>query len=101
MKKQHLTHLSGRITKERHRGDSFLIGKYFRYEPLEDARTPSHSLTDGYQILEEKGYQFVLIKYFVCDCHFISTFEKKEGCYHLNDLVDGNAFVRFYLNKCI
>ena len=29
--------------KERHWGDSFLIWKYFRYEPLEDARTVSLS----------------------------------------------------------
>jgi len=54
---------------------------------------------DGYQVLEEKGFQFVLLKYLVCGCHCIPTFEKNEGRYYLNDFVDGDAFIRFYLNK--
>jgi len=56
---------------------------------------------DGCRILEGKGYQFINIKYLVRGCHLIPTFDRHEGRYYLNDLVDGDAFVRFYLNKHI
>ncbi|KAF8582421.1 hypothetical protein K439DRAFT_156885 [Ramaria rubella] len=54
---------------------------------------------EGCRVLEEKNYRFVMLKYLLRGCHMIPTFEKKVGRYYLNDLVDGDAFLRFFLNK--
>ena len=54
---------------------------------------------EGCRVLEEKDHQFVLLKYLVQGCHIIPTFEKQSGRYYLNDLVDSDAFIRFFLDK--
>ncbi|KIJ38049.1 hypothetical protein M422DRAFT_177113, partial [Sphaerobolus stellatus SS14] len=54
---------------------------------------------EGCTVLEEKSYTFVFLKYLIRGCHLIPTFKKDEGKCYLNDLVDSDAFVRFFLNK--
>ncbi|KAF8578339.1 hypothetical protein K439DRAFT_1529313 [Ramaria rubella] len=51
----------------------------------------------GCTVVEEKNYHFVMLKYLLCGCHMILTFSK-VGWYYLNDLVDSDAFLRFFLN---
>ncbi|KAF8585398.1 hypothetical protein K439DRAFT_1615941 [Ramaria rubella] len=51
---------------------------------------------EGCTVVEEKNYRFVMLKYLLRGCHMIPTFEKKVGRYYLNDLVDGDAFLRFF-----
>ncbi|KAF8574636.1 hypothetical protein K439DRAFT_1548472, partial [Ramaria rubella] len=51
---------------------------------------------EGCTVVEEKDYRFVMLKYLLCGCHMIPTFEKKVGRYYLNDLVDGDAFLCFF-----
>ncbi|KIJ35381.1 hypothetical protein M422DRAFT_133116, partial [Sphaerobolus stellatus SS14] len=48
---------------------------------------------EGCTVSEEKSYTFVLLKYLIRGCHLIPAFEKDEGKYYLNDLVDSDAFV--------
>jgi len=51
---------------------------------------------DGCCVFEERGYSFVFPDYLVRGCHMIPAFDT-PGKYHLNDMVDGDAFIRFYL----
>ncbi|KIJ45410.1 hypothetical protein M422DRAFT_121740, partial [Sphaerobolus stellatus SS14] len=48
---------------------------------------------DGCQIFEENSYRFVLPKYLVRGCHMIPVFGSSEKSFHLNDLVDVDAFL--------
>jgi len=68
---------------------------------FENSKRKPAARWDGCRILEEKGYQLLSLKYIVRGCRLIPTFEKHEGRYYLNDLVDGDAFVIFSLNKHI
>ncbi|KAF8587382.1 hypothetical protein K439DRAFT_1338200, partial [Ramaria rubella] len=52
---------------------------------------------EGCTVVEEKNYHFVMLKYLLRSCHMILTFSKVRR-YYLNDLVDGDAFLRFFLN---
>ncbi|KIJ36826.1 hypothetical protein M422DRAFT_178859, partial [Sphaerobolus stellatus SS14] len=54
---------------------------------------------DGCKVFEEKESEFFLIKYFTRGCHFIPTFDGSDKRYYLNDLVDGDAFLRFFLQE--
>ncbi|KIJ41730.1 hypothetical protein M422DRAFT_171963, partial [Sphaerobolus stellatus SS14] len=53
---------------------------------------------DGCRILEEKIFDFVFIKYLIRGCHMVPAFEKSGKIFYLNDLVDGDAFLRFFLD---
>ncbi|KIJ43728.1 hypothetical protein M422DRAFT_169582, partial [Sphaerobolus stellatus SS14] len=53
---------------------------------------------DGCRILEEKFFDFVFIKYLIRGCHMVPAFEKSGKIFYLNDLVDGDAFLRFFLD---
>ena len=65
---------------------------------LEDCNWRPKTKWEKCKVLEEKGYDFVLLKYLIRGCHLIPNFEKEEGRYYLNDLVDSDAFIRFFLN---
>ncbi|KIJ35457.1 hypothetical protein M422DRAFT_180706 [Sphaerobolus stellatus SS14] len=54
---------------------------------------------DGCRVFEEKEYDFVLLKYLIRGCHMIPAFEKSGKMFYLNDLVDGDAFIRFFLGE--
>ncbi|KIJ24432.1 hypothetical protein M422DRAFT_194668 [Sphaerobolus stellatus SS14] len=54
---------------------------------------------EGCRVLEEKNYEFVFLKYLIRGCHMIPTFEKEDGAYYLNDLVDSDAFLRLFLSN--
>lgn len=49
-------------------------------------------------MFEEKGYNFVFPEYLVRGCHMIPALER-PGNFYLNDLVDGDALIRFYLQE--
>jgi len=53
---------------------------------------------DWCRVFEERGYSFVLLDYLVRGCHMIPVFDN-PGIFFLNDLVDGDAFIRFYLQN--
>ncbi|KIJ54948.1 hypothetical protein M422DRAFT_153273 [Sphaerobolus stellatus SS14] len=54
---------------------------------------------DGSKVFEEKDVDFFLLKYFIRGCHFIPTFDGSGKRFYLNDLVDGDAFLRFFLDE--
>ncbi|KIJ52403.1 hypothetical protein M422DRAFT_156634, partial [Sphaerobolus stellatus SS14] len=54
---------------------------------------------DGCTVYEEKECDFFLLKYLIRGCHFIPTFNETNKRYYLNDLVDGDAFLRFFLQE--
>ncbi|KIJ29641.1 hypothetical protein M422DRAFT_188185, partial [Sphaerobolus stellatus SS14] len=66
---------------------------------LEYSKWRSRTEWEGYTALEENSYSLSLLKYPIRGCHLIPTFEEDEGKYYLNDLVDSDASVRFFLNK--
>ena len=68
---------------------------------LEDSCWRPKTKWEGCRVLREKGYDFVLLKYLIWGCHLIPTFDKDESTYYVNDLVDNDAFIRFFLDKWI
>ncbi|KIJ39542.1 hypothetical protein M422DRAFT_257594 [Sphaerobolus stellatus SS14] len=66
---------------------------------LKNSRWRPRTKWEGCRVLEEKNYEFVLLKYLIRGCHMIPTFEKEDGTYYLNDLVDSDAFLRFFLSN--
>jgi hypothetical protein len=52
---------------------------------------------DGCQVFEEKGHRFVLPDYLVRGVLMMPAFEKSGKIFYLNDIVDNDAFLRFYL----
>ncbi|KIJ38584.1 hypothetical protein M422DRAFT_176350 [Sphaerobolus stellatus SS14] len=54
---------------------------------------------EGCRVLREKEYGFVLLKYLIRGCHLIPTLDKDKSTYYVNDLVDNDAFIRFFLDK--
>ena len=54
---------------------------------------------EGCQIFEEKEFDFFLIKYLIRGCHFIPIVDGSTRRYCLNDLVDGDACIRFFLEE--
>ncbi|KIJ56113.1 hypothetical protein M422DRAFT_150851, partial [Sphaerobolus stellatus SS14] len=51
---------------------------------------------EGCKVFEEKEYDFFFVKYLIRGCHMIPTFEKSRKVFYLNDLIDGDAFLRFF-----
>ncbi|KIJ48583.1 hypothetical protein M422DRAFT_162395 [Sphaerobolus stellatus SS14] len=78
-------------SKTRH--DIALIGKF------QATKWKPKTRWDGCKVFEEKGYDFVLIKYFIRGCHMVPAFENSGKVYYLNDLVDGDAFLLFFLEE--
>ncbi|KIJ30780.1 hypothetical protein M422DRAFT_267613 [Sphaerobolus stellatus SS14] len=67
---------------------------------LEASKWRPNTEWEGCRVLEEKGlYQFILLKYIIRGCHLIPATDKGTGKYYLIDLVDSDAFVRFYLSN--
>ncbi|KIJ28811.1 hypothetical protein M422DRAFT_269862 [Sphaerobolus stellatus SS14] len=54
---------------------------------------------EGCKVFEEKEFDFFLMKYLIRGCHFVPTFDGSDKRYYLNDLVDGDAFLRFFLEE--
>ncbi|KIJ32951.1 hypothetical protein M422DRAFT_183772, partial [Sphaerobolus stellatus SS14] len=54
---------------------------------------------EGCKVFEEKEFDFFLMKYLIRGCHFAPTFDGSNKRYYLNDLVDGDAFLRFFLEE--
>lgn len=55
---------------------------------------------EGMQAFEEDDVQFICLKYIIRGCHFIPFFsQSRKKIYFLNDLVDNDTFVRFFLNS--
>ncbi|KIJ31220.1 hypothetical protein M422DRAFT_267173 [Sphaerobolus stellatus SS14] len=78
-------------TPSKTRHDIALIGKF------QTSSWKPKTRWDGCRIFEEKHSDFVFIKYLIRGCHMVPTFEKSGKVYYLNDLVDGDAFLRFFL----
>ncbi|KIJ37159.1 hypothetical protein M422DRAFT_178317, partial [Sphaerobolus stellatus SS14] len=66
---------------------------------LEDSKWRPRTKWEGCRVLEEKKYCFVLLKYPIRGCHLIWTSDKDDRKYYLNDLIDSDAFLRFFLNN--
>ena len=50
---------------------------------------------EGCPVLEEaKGLQFVMIKYLIRGAHMIPIFDTKTDKFLLDDLIDGDMFIR-------
>lgn len=80
-------------TTSKNRHDIALI-RYFGPSPWKPK-----TKWDGCQTFEQKDYDFAFIKYFVRGCHMIPAFEKTGKVFYLNDLIDSDAFLRFYLEE--
>lgn len=53
---------------------------------------------EGMQAFQEKAIQFISLEYVIQGCHFIPFFsQSKKKIYFLNDLIDSDAFIRFFL----
>lgn len=53
---------------------------------------------EGCQVFKESGRaEFVFAEYLVRGCHMIPAFDKSGRMFYLNDLVDPDAFLRFFL----
>ncbi|KIJ38298.1 hypothetical protein M422DRAFT_176717, partial [Sphaerobolus stellatus SS14] len=53
----------------------------------------------GCTVYEEKECDFFLLKYLIRGFHFILTFNRSSKHYYLNDLVDGDTFLHFFLQE--
>lgn len=55
---------------------------------------------EGMQAFEEQDVQFICLEYVIRGCHFIPFFSpSKKKVYFLNDVVDNDTFVRFFLDS--
>ncbi|KIJ28337.1 hypothetical protein M422DRAFT_270406 [Sphaerobolus stellatus SS14] len=79
-------------TPSKTRHDIALIRKF------QTSSWKAKTVWDGCRILEEKQFDFVFIKYLIRGCHMVPAFEKSGKIFYLNDLVDGDAFLRFFLD---
>lgn len=53
---------------------------------------------EGMQAFEEQDVQFISLEYIIRGCHFIPFFSSKKKIYFLNDVIDSDTFVRFFLD---
>ncbi|KIJ24675.1 hypothetical protein M422DRAFT_194394, partial [Sphaerobolus stellatus SS14] len=54
---------------------------------------------EGCQVFEEKGYHFILLKYVLRGCHMIPVLNNNGKLFYLNDLIDGDTFLQFFLEE--